>query len=159
MPPSGCLYLVCSARLPPLAPPAVKGCLHGCEVSISTVPSPDATCFYYNRLVPLVLIKYSECSRQSIHPRRQLSVLLFSPSLPLHVASSLPSSNLSQLVSRARMRACARVQSEQMHFSGSAAFTISVTPGNYHTQTAAHNISINVASAPPERTRTVKVAS
>lgn len=108
MPPSGCLYLVCSARLPPLAPPAVKGCLHGCEVSISTVPSPDATCFYYNRLVPLVLIKYSECSRQSIHPRRQLSVLLFSPSLPLHVASSLPSSNLSQLVSRARMRACVR---------------------------------------------------
>lgn len=64
----------------------MKGCLHGCDVSISTVPSPGATCFYYNRLVPLVLIKYSVCSRPPIHQkyiqlhsRLQLSVLLFFP--------------------------------------------------------------------------------
>lgn len=68
------------------SPSAVKGCLHGCEVPISTVPTPDVTYFYYNRLVPLVLIKCSECSRPSIHqkyiqlhPCLQRSVLLFFP--------------------------------------------------------------------------------
>lgn len=85
----GCFPRKLPAFLYPPSPPppsAMKGCLHGCDVSISTVPSPDATCFYYNRLVPLVLIRYSVCSRPSIHQkyiqlhsRLQLSVLLFFP--------------------------------------------------------------------------------
>lgn len=143
----------------PRPPSAMKGRLHGCDVSISTVPSPDATCFYYNRLVPLVLIKYSVCSRPSIHqkyiqphPRLQLSVLLFFPftASPCCLFAVFLSPFLARVkCARLRTRVCVwhvckRIQSEQMRFSGSGAFSISATPGNYHPKTPSHNTSINV---------------
>lgn len=134
----------------PHAPPrsAMKWCLHGCDVSISTVPSPDATCFYYNRLVPLAGRPFIK-NIYSCIPACSYLCCCFSPSLPLHVASLLSSSPLSWLMSSVRARACVqqvrmRIQSEQMHFSGSGAFTIRATPGNYHPKTPPHNTSINV---------------
>lgn len=65
---------------------------------------------------------------------------------PLHCLSKLPLCYL-PLTFPSSCHVCGvrSVQSEQMHFSGSAAFTIRVSTGNYHLKTPAHNISINVA--------------
>lgn len=59
-------------------------CLH--LLSLTLCPSPDTTCFYYNSIIPLVLIKYSVCSKPSSHQKwiqphlcLWLSVLLFFP--------------------------------------------------------------------------------
>lgn len=103
-------------------------CLH--LLSLTLCPSPDTTCFYYNSIIPLVLIKYSVCSKPLSHQKwiqphlcLRLSVLLFFPftafwSCLLSFCLSHFSTHLACVcgVCMRGMHLC------QMHFSGSAAF-------------------------------------
>lgn len=116
-------------------------------------PSPDTACFYYNSIIPLVLIKYCVCVGS--HPfikneysgisARSYLCCCFSPSLPFgHAFSPIFSAHV--------VCVCVwDIHGHQMHFSGSAAITVSVTifatPGNYYAKITAHSISIKCVRA------------
>lgn len=112
-----------------------------------TVASPGTTRFYYNSIMPLVLIKWA-ASHLFIKNRYSCIsdcsyLCCFSPSLLfLH----LPLSFLCSFCGVCRRG----IQLPQTLFSGSAAFTVSITsyatPGNYCTKAPAHSISIKCAN-------------
>ena len=82
-------------------------------------------------------------------PPAAICVVVFSPSLPFgHAFSPILSAHC---VCVCVCVCVCDIHGHQMHFSGSAAFTVSVTifatPGNYYAKITAHSISIKCVNA------------